>query len=644
MKYTVKFAPSARVDAQIALLVFAGALLLYAVTLAPDVLPGDPGEFQFAAWRFGLAHPTGYPLYLMLGGAWQHALAAFGASPAWSLNLFSALCGALTVALTYLLMLAALAAPPALRRGAALFTALLLATNLTFWSQSRIAEVYTLHALLLVSILFVACHITHRAAELLPIPSSSLVLLAFLLGLSLTHHAMTLLLIPACLLFLFAVDRAWWQRARRAWAAILLAGSLPLLLYAYIPLRSGPAASPWLHQRLGATTLTLYTHTWPAFLAYITGRSISVGFHDPATAWAALPAAGALWRDHFGWVGLILMACGLVFLYRSPQRPFLILTLTYAILQQFFNLFYAIGDIAVYYLPLYVIAALWTGFGAAGIALLFARPTRAAPSPAPRPALGVAFLALLCLLPASTIARTLPQMEQTATPSARATWDAILAAAPAPDAILVSNDRDEMTPLFYFQQVEGRGRGLTGLFPLIAPGADFADIGATLDAALTTGRPQPVYLIKAMPGLDVKVDLAPATPPLVAVTGLHTAPPQVPLNLPYGPLTLLGYDWQPQGDNVNLTLHWQVDAPLPGDLTTSVQLLDANGTKLTQDDRPPGGVYYPTSLWKPGEHLLDRHTLALPTVDAPRTLLIGMYGSADQQPLASPLTVPLRVP
>ena len=44
------------------------ALALYLRTLAPGLLAGDAGEFQFAAWRFGLAHPTGYPLYRL---EWQ---------------------------------------------------------------------------------------------------------------------------------------------------------------------------------------------------------------------------------------------------------------------------------------------------------------------------------------------------------------------------------------------------------------------------------------------------------------------------------------------------------------------------------------------------------------------------------------------
>ncbi|MGB8644900.1 MAG: hypothetical protein WCF84_06665, partial [Anaerolineae bacterium] len=37
------------------------AFLLYLRTLAPGVLPGDSGEFQFAAWGWTLVHPTGYP-------------------------------------------------------------------------------------------------------------------------------------------------------------------------------------------------------------------------------------------------------------------------------------------------------------------------------------------------------------------------------------------------------------------------------------------------------------------------------------------------------------------------------------------------------------------------------------------------------
>src|SRR5215212_9623295 len=121
--------------------------------MARGLLAGDSGEFQTAAWRLGLAHPTGYPLYLLLGGAWQHALALIGVSPATALTAFSAVIGALAVALLYIIMRDWLQGELNVRRAAALFTALLFAVNPTFWSQNLIAEVYTLHVLFILLIL-----------------------------------------------------------------------------------------------------------------------------------------------------------------------------------------------------------------------------------------------------------------------------------------------------------------------------------------------------------------------------------------------------------------------------------------------------------------------------------------------------------
>src|SRR3954465_10860585 len=47
--------------------IFAAAVMLYLRTLAPSVMPGDYAEFQMAAAVLGGPHPTGYPLYIMLG-------------------------------------------------------------------------------------------------------------------------------------------------------------------------------------------------------------------------------------------------------------------------------------------------------------------------------------------------------------------------------------------------------------------------------------------------------------------------------------------------------------------------------------------------------------------------------------------------
>jgi hypothetical protein len=237
---------------------------------------------------------------------------------------------------------------------------------------------------------------------------------------------------------------------------------------------------------------------------------------------------------------------------------------------------------------------------------------------------------------------------QTESDAARAMWEEILAAGPPPGSVLVSNDRNEIVPLFYLQNVEGRGAGLTGLFPLIAPDARFADLGAVVQTALDAASAVPqqnVFLVKPMEGLEVRFTLAPAGPPLVQVTGAAAAlPPTEPVDAAYGPLRLLGYDWEQGSDagEIAITLHWQAAAALEDDYTTTVQAFDAAGDKLAQDDRRPGGAYYPTSLWKPGETLLDRHTLVLPPGAAPERLLVGMYSGPDAVLLAPALEIALE--
>ena len=673
----VKFNRLTAVDRRLALLIFVLALALYLRTLAPGLLAGDSAEFQMAAWNWGLAHATGYPLYLLLGGLWQRLFTPLYAlsngvgwlntTPATALNAFSALNGALAVALLYLLLVRILPQPnnapssDAIRRAVAAFGAALFAVNPTFWLQATIAEVYTLHALFIILILLAATSFPPvESPDSPPTNHSPFTIhrspftIAFLLGLSLTHHATTALLFPALAIYLWLTRRRWRLTPATTLLALFLF-VLPLLFYVYIPLRSTPAASPWYYPQIGDLALDLYGSGWPAFVDFVSGRSIAVGFRDASELGAPLAEAARFWRIPFTWFGLLLVALGVIALVRSRRWPLLALTVVYALSQQTFNLFYNIGDIFVYYIPLYLVGAIWAGFGA--MALVDFPRLRGAGEPEGRGAgepggersvgevpnlYSLFFILLLFLLPLYLGRTVVPRFDQSANNSARTSWEAVLEAEALPNsgAYLISNDRDEIVPLYYLQYVEGRAPRVTGLFPGLTLAADspnlsFVDIGATVQTALNAGD-RPVYLVKPMPGLAARFALVPE-PPLVRVAGPAVdGPPAIAVDAPLGPLTLLGYDVGRDGEALTLALHWRVDAPLDADYTASVQLFDAAGERLGQSDQPAGGSFYPTSRWKPGEILLDQHALALPDGE-PARLLVGLYAGPDVQQLAPPI-------
>jgi hypothetical protein len=236
-------------------------------------------------------------------------------------------------------------------------------------------------------------------------------------------------------------------------------------------------------------------------------------------------------------------------------------------------------------------------------------------------------------------------IDQSKSTRVRADWETILAKPLPPAAVLVSNDRNDIMPLWYFQYVDGVRPDLLGLFPLITE--EHPTLGHVLDLALGTGRP--AYLIKEMPGIGVKVDVSEqeglwrVEGP--AVEGQPDYPRQDHLA---GAVALLGYDLSPEsptpGETLEVRLYWQALRSLDTQYHTFVHVLDAEGEVVAQSDQQPGGVFYPTTLWRPGERLRDDHQLAIPA-DAPSgpyRLLAGMYAfTADGalEPLGAPMVI-----
>jgi hypothetical protein len=193
------------------LLTFTVSFTVYLFTLSPTVGLEDSGEFITAVASLGIAHPSGYPLYVVLGKLFT-LLVPLG-DIAWRVNLFSAFCasatvGLLTVFIAEILMFLfpredtetnARVSPTALLIAGAV--SLSFAFSPVFWSQSVIAEVYTLNALLFVATLILLWRYSiHRRA-------STLYVFAFIYGLSTNNHQMMMLLAPVYFLFLLLADK-----------------------------------------------------------------------------------------------------------------------------------------------------------------------------------------------------------------------------------------------------------------------------------------------------------------------------------------------------------------------------------------------------------------------------------------------------
>ena len=73
-----------------------------------------------------------------------------------------------------------------------------------------------------------------------------------------------------------------------------------------------------------------------------------------------------------------------------------------------------------------------------------------------------------------------------------------------------------------------------------------------------------------------------------------------------------------------------------------MHVINAAGQLVAQNDMQPHSGFAPTSQWKPGAAITDRHGLILPATLAPGdyTVRVGLYRSDDHTP-AQPAAIDL---
>ena len=279
-----------RSDTVIAALVAGCALVLYLITLLPDIGgPEDSPKFQFVGYVLGTAHPPGYPLYVLL----THAFVQLPIrSVAYRANLFSAVMAALACGLAFVI---------ARRIGAGRWlsgcVALALATGAAYWRSAVFAEVYSLAAAIaaLTIALLLAWGARQDAKRLLAAVGT------FALGLG--NHLTIVGLVPA---------GAWYilVRHRKALTIRLVAASVALVLlgvsqYWFIVIRSRQEA-PYLESR---------AYSFSDLVGIVTAQRFAekrFAFGPSALITRQIPAVARVVRDEMGTVGVLLLGIGVI--------------------------------------------------------------------------------------------------------------------------------------------------------------------------------------------------------------------------------------------------------------------------------------------------------------------------------------------
>jgi hypothetical protein len=314
------------------------AFAVYARTLLPGVDFGDTGGFQAAVLWPETSARQAYPLYYAL--ARPFVLAVSPDNPARGLNLFSALCGGLAVGL--LTYVAALLATNAI---AGALAGLLLAFSHTFWTQSIIAEVYTLHiALMICCLLALHAHGQQPTRRRL---AAFFAVYALSFG---NHLSMILLLVPFAIFVVAAHPRPR-ELLRPSTIGLGLglacAGALlyaPNFLFVWTNIDAPPR---WI-DRLSTFWFDVTKSDWRGTMMAGIDRS---ELAERVTMWA--------WdaRMQFGVAGLAAAIAGAVRLWVTARRWAWLLTSAYLI-NTVFAITYNVGDPHVFFLPGHALTAL----------------------------------------------------------------------------------------------------------------------------------------------------------------------------------------------------------------------------------------------------------------------------------------------
>jgi Protein O-mannosyl-transferase TMEM260-like len=358
--------------------------IIYLTTMAPTILQIDAGELTSVQALAGIAHPTGYPLFTMVGYLFSKIPLPF--STAYQLNILAAIWCSLGVMLfvsTSKFMLDNIdkykfvkktvqkndkrarqkdnnkpvdknkQLPEALIYAASVGGGLFLGLSKTFWFQSTSVEVYSMHIFLISLIIFVLVKAFTLPDETKKFSlKNKWIVLAIVLALGFSNHMTTLLILPGIAYFYFLKEKFNSASIKQLIIMLLIFFPLLIIIYSYLPIRASqnPAinwGNPVDFERI---------------MRHVSGKQYQVWlFSSTAAAKKQLAYFFNNIPTEFTFTLLISLVGVFVSFFRARKLSiFLIITFVSTVA---YSINYDINDIDSYFLLAYIMLAYFSVFG-----------------------------------------------------------------------------------------------------------------------------------------------------------------------------------------------------------------------------------------------------------------------------------------
>lgn len=360
------------------------AFAFYLFTIAPSVIQIDTGELTAVQCTLGIAHPTGYPLFTILGYIFSSVPLPF--TKIFQMNLLAALYCAVAVSVftfTAKMLLDNLNVFQFAKHSkqntkkkkndsrksvqqnvsssfefsenykaiSAIFGGLFLAVSKTFWFQSTSVEVYSLH-LLLISIII----LTLIRAFILPVEAKSIssywIIFAIALAFGFTNHMTTLLIIPGATYLYFLKNGFNSKSIKQIFIMLLIFFPILVLIYSYLPIRA--SQNPLMNWGNPVE--------WERIIRHISGQQYQVWLFSSTEAAAKQfnYFVGNLHKEFS--LTLIITIAGLVVSF-IHARKFFIFNIIVFLTTVLYSINYDINDIDSYFLLAYIALAFFAIYG-----------------------------------------------------------------------------------------------------------------------------------------------------------------------------------------------------------------------------------------------------------------------------------------